>query len=234
MNFWKSRIRPVSDPKTTQLVVENLETRMMLSTVQIFASGSEGGEQFELQIDGDVVETFEIALGTDILNDQVFTFETADPVTAGDIRIEFINDVFDPVNGVDSNLIVDAIAIDGQRFETEANDVFSTGTFLDADGIQPGFRQSETLNANGFFQYADSAGEGSTVGVRALGAEGGEQFNLILNGQVASTFTTTTSFQTFSFNADFNVDLSDVTIEFFGDQFDPAQGHRHESRCRFH
>ena len=224
MNFWKSRVRPASDSKTTQLLVENLEPRMMLSTVQIFASGSEGGEQFELQIDGNVVETFEVALGTDILNDQVFTFETADPVTAGDIRIEFINDVFDPENGVDSNLIVDAIAIDGQRFETEASDVFSTGTFLDADGIQPGFRQSETLHANGFFQYADAAGEGSTIGVRALGAEGGEQFNLILNGQVASTFTTTTSFQTFSFNADFNVDLSDVTIEFFGDQFDPAQG----------
>ena len=224
MTFWKSPIAPANEAKNTQLAVENLEPRMMLSTVQIFASGSEGGEQFELQIDGNVVETFEIALGTDILNDQVFTFETADPVNAGDIRIEFINDVFDPANGFDSNLIVDAIAIDGRRFETEASDVFSTGSFLDADGIQPGFRQSEILNANGFFQYADFPGDGSTVGIRARGAEGGEQFNLILNGQVASTFTTTTSFQTFSFGADSNIDLSDVTIEFFGDQFDPAQG----------
>ena len=224
MTFWKSLFRPASNSNATQFVVEALEPRMMLSTVQIFAAGSEGGEQFELQIDGNVVETFEVALGTDILNDQVFTFETAEPVTAGDIRIEFINDVFDPANGIDSNLIVDAIAIDGQRFETEASDVFSTGTFSSEDGIQPGFRQSETLHANGFFQYADAVGGGSTVGVRALGAEGGEQFNLILDGQVASTFTTTTSFQTFSVNADFNVDLSDVTIEFFGDQFDPAQG----------
>ena len=139
MTFWKSPIAPASEAKKTQLAVENLEPRMMLSTVQIFASGSEGGEQFELQIDGNVVETFEIALGTDILNDQVFTFETADPVTAGDIRIEFINDVFDPANGVDSNLIVDAIAIDGQRFETEASDVFSTGSFLGRRWYPAGF-----------------------------------------------------------------------------------------------
>ena len=205
-----------------ELKVEQLEPRMMLSTVQIFASGTQGGEQLQLQIDGNVAETFEIAAATNILNDQVFTFETADTVTADDVRIAFLNDSFDPSTGVDSNLIVDAIAIDGTRFETEASNVYSTGTFLDADGIQPGFRSSETLHANGFFQYSD--GSGSSVNVRARGSEGGEQFNLILNGQVANTFTTTTSFQTFNFNADFNVEVQDVTIEFFGDQFNPDQG----------
>ena len=151
----------------------------------------------------------------------MFNFETAETVTANDIRIEFLNDSFDPATGADSNLIVDAIAIDGQRFETEANNVFSTGTFTAADGIQPGFRNSEVLHTNGFFQYGN---DGSTVDVRARGSEGGEQFNLLLNGQVVNTFTTSTANQTFRFNSNFNVELSDVQIEFFGDQFNPDQG----------
>ena len=222
MNFLPSIFKPAKPSQDQRnLEVEQLEPRMMLSTVQVFASGTEGGEQFELQINGEVAQTFEIALGTNILNDQVFTFETDETVSAGDIRIEFINDFFDASTGTDSNLIVDAIAIDGERFETEADNVFSTGTFLNADGIQPGFRNSETLHANGFFQYGD---DGSTVLVRARGDEGGEQFNLILGGEIVETFTTTTSFQSFTFQSGLNVELSDVQIEFFGDQFNPDQG----------
>ena len=203
------------------LQIEALEPRMMLSTVQIFASGSQGGEQLQLQINGAVAETFVIGVGTDTLNDQTFFFETSETITADDVRIEFLNDSFNAATGADSNLIVDAIEIDGVRFETESSNVFSTGTFLNADGIQPGFRQSETLHSNGFFQY--STGSGSEIEVRARGSEGGEQFNLILNGQVVETFTTTTSLEIFTFDADYNVELGDVEIEFFGDQFNPAQ-----------
>ena len=216
------RSSPNTQNKNRGLNLELLEDRLMLSTVQIFASGTQGGEQFELQINESVVQTFEIGSSN---TNQVFTFETAQTITADDVRIEFTNDFFDASTGADSNLIVDAIAIDGTRFETEADNVFSTGTFLDADGIQPGFRNSETLHTNGFFQYAGGGNVGgSQVDVVARGFEGDEQFNLILDGQVVSTFTTSTSFQTFSFNAGSNVELSDVSIEFFGDQFNAAQG----------
>ena len=210
-----------ADADCLELQIESLEPRMMLSTVQILASGSEGGEQLQLQINGAVAETFQIGIGTSVLNDQTFTFETAETISADDVRIEFLNDVFDADTGTDSNLTVDAIVVDGVRFETESSNVFSTGTFLNADGIQPGFRQSETLHSEGFFQY--STGGGSEVEIRARGTEGGEQFNLILNGQVADTFTTTTAFQTFQFDADFNVELGDVEIEFFGDEFNPDE-----------
>ena len=149
---------PNTDSSDLQLQPESLEPRMMLSTVQIFASGTQGGEQLQLQIDGNVAETFTIGVGTDILNDQTFFFETADTITADDVRIVFLNDSFNAATGADSNLIVDAIAVDGVRFETESSNVFSTGTFLSADGIAPGFRQSETLHANGFFQYSDGNG----------------------------------------------------------------------------
>ena len=221
MKFFQRKL-PNTQNKNRGLNPEQLEDRLMLSAVQIFASGTQGGEQFELQINESVVQTFEIESSN---TNQVFTFETAQTITADDVRIEFTNDFFDASTGADSNLIVDAIAIDGTRFETEADNVFSTGTFLDADGIQPGFRNSETLHTNGFFQYAGGGNVGgSQVNVVARGFEGGEQFNLILGGQVVSTFTTSTSFQTFSFNAGSNVELSDVSIEFFGDQFNAAQG----------
>ena len=220
MNFSNSpskQAHPSSE--SMQLKVENLEPRMMLSTVEIFATGAEGGEQLQLQIDGNVAETFTVDSGSF----QSFTFETAETITADDVRIVFLNDNFDAGSGFDSNLIVNAIEVDGNRVETESNAVFSTGTFLDADGVQPGFRNSETLHANGFFQFSDGNG-GSDIRVRARGAEGGEQFNLILNGQVVQTFTTTTSFSNFDFTADFNVELADIDIEFFGDVFDVAQG----------
>ena len=212
-----------ADSQNFRLYLENLEPRMMLSTVEIFASGSEGGEQLQLLIDGNVAETFQISAGSNILNDQTFFYETPDTITADDVRIAFLNDSFNANTGFDSNLVVDAIEVDGVRFETESATTFSTGTFLPEDGVQPGFRQSETLHANGFFQYSDGNG-GSFITVQARGTEGGEQFRLNLNGQTVDTFTTTTEFQNFGFAADRTVEISDIQIEFFGDQFDLEQG----------
>ena len=85
-----------------RLQIENLEPRMMLSTVQIFASGSEGGEQLQLQIDGNVAETFEISAPSSVLNDQTFSFETPDTITADDVRIVFLNDAFNANTGFDT------------------------------------------------------------------------------------------------------------------------------------
>ena len=153
MNFLSKNNK--SDASQFLFEIENLEPRMMLSTVQVFASGSEGGEQLQLLINGNVAETFEIAAPSSLLIDQSFFFETAETITADDVRIAFLNDLSNTNTGFDRNLTVDAIVIDGVRFETEAASTFSTGTFLNADGVQPGFRQSETLHANGFFQYSD-------------------------------------------------------------------------------
>ena len=231
MNFLSAFLnKSKTNSSGIQLQLESLEPRMMLSTVEIIAAGTLGGEQLQLQIDGAAVQTFTADAGAESRNFQSFFFETDQTITADDVRVEFLNDFFDPDSGADSNLVVDAIVVDGNRFETEGPGVFSTGTFLDADGIQPGFRQSETLHANGFFQFADDGsggGGGSDIRVRARGIQGGEQFNLILGGQVVQTFTTSTtqtSFQNFNFTANFDVELSDVSIEFFGDQFDPSQG----------
>ena len=74
-------------------------------------------------------------------------------MAAADVRVNFVNDFFDSENGVDSNVRVDRIEIDGESFQTEAPTVFSTGTWVSGVGITPGFQLSEILHANGYFQF---------------------------------------------------------------------------------
>jgi len=126
-------LRPATQPQasqshTNQLQLETLEPRQMLSTVQIFAAGSEGGEQMALEIDGAEVSTWNVQAGAEVGNFQTYVFDTPENVTADQVRVRFKDAQFNPTNGVDQNLRIDAIVIDGQQFETEAPNVFSTGT----------------------------------------------------------------------------------------------------------
>ena len=86
----------------------------MLSTVQIFAFGAEGGEQFDLQINNESVASY-----TTTQQPQAFTYNTNEDVSADQIRVVFTNDEYDPANNVDANLIVDRIEIDGVVYQTE-------------------------------------------------------------------------------------------------------------------
>ena len=78
------------------------------------------------------------------------------------MRIEFFNDAFDPSQGIDANLTVDFISIDGQKFETENPSVFSSGVYLPSDGTVDGFGRGDTLTSNGFFEYASSTNPSPT------------------------------------------------------------------------
>ena len=192
----------------------------MGSEIEIRVKGDEGTEEFKLVIKGQVVGTFNASQ-----HFQTFRFTASETISADDVRIEFFNDDFRPEAGVDSNLTVDFITIDGEKFETEDSSVFSTGSWKAEDGIVPGFGRSETLNGNGFFQYASkSQGVTSEIEVRVRGDEGSEQFNLLIGDQVVGTFNASTEFQTFRVTVDGTVTADDVRIEFINDQFDAARG----------
>lgn len=151
-NSKHSSVSLVSDE--LQLQCESLESRVMLSSVQLLAAGVAGTEQMQLQIDGVAVETFNLGTGAYEGAFQTFNYETPDSINASQIRVAFLNDSYDPANGLDANIRLDAIIIDGVRFETEATNVLSTGTWLPEDGLVTGFRQSEYLHTNGYFQFA--------------------------------------------------------------------------------
>ncbi len=208
------------------LNVETLEDRMMLSSVQVIAAGVENTEAMSLQIDGQTVQTWNnIGGDADAGQYQTYNWSTADNITADQVRILFLNDIYDPANDIDTDLRVDAIVIDGVRFETEAPSVFSTGSWSTADGaIVAGNRETEFLNANGYFQFANNNVSGNTIQIRARGFEGGEQFRLLVDSSAVRTFTTTTNLQTFTYNGSTGVAPEDVRVEFFGDVYNPALG----------
>ena len=112
---------------SNHLSVEPLEDRLMLSTVEIFAAGTTGEENFNLLVNGSVVQTFSNVGGdADSRNFVQFTFDTGQQLSPGDIGIEFFNDAFDPATGFDRNLVVDRIVVDGVTVQTEDASTFST------------------------------------------------------------------------------------------------------------
>jgi len=81
-------------------------------------------------------------------------FETDQDLTPGDIGIAFGNDAFDPTTGLDRNLLVDRIIVDGVTVQTEDPSTFSTGIYR--DGLTGGgFFETELFNINAIFTFAD-------------------------------------------------------------------------------
>ena len=219
------------------LNLEVLEDRMMLSSVEIFAAGATGEENLDLLIDGEVVQTF-FAVGGDASTGafQRLTFETDQTITPGNIGIGFSNDAFDPSTGLDRNLFVDRIAVDGVSVEAEDPSTFSTGIYR--DGLTgPGFLQTDVLNINGTLTFADpgsgggggSTGSGDLIQFDALGTTGEEFVNLLVNGEVVQSFgfafAQPGTTQTFNFQSDDpNISIEDIRLEFTNDAFDASTG----------
>ena len=218
------------DNQQLQLHIENLEERQLLSAVDVFAAGVTNKETIELQIDGAVVQTWENVGGNaDAAEFVQLTYNSEQDIDPGQLRIVFVNDQYDPSSGVDRNVRIDKIVVDGVTIETESTEVFSTGTWKLDDGITPGFRESEFLHTNGYFQFpASSTGEGEATGsvieIRARGDEGSEQFNLQVQGRLVGTYQVTSEMQTFRYTHSETVGADDIRVEFINDQWDPAAG----------
>ncbi len=127
-----------------------------VNSITVFAAGETGQESMALQINGETVASWENIGGNVNAREFIrFTFETDSEVSIDQIRVAFTNDLFEE-GVVDRNLYVDAVEINGERFETEAPSVFSTGTWSDPDGVTPGYKHSEALHSNGYFQFASN------------------------------------------------------------------------------
>ena len=162
-------------------------------------------------------------------------FYDVDGISADDIRINFVNDVYDPSNGVDRNLRIDRIVVDGTTFETEDPSVFSTGTWKPTDGVTPGNRESEYLTNDGYFQFSSDGGNtgggttgggnGSTITINASGTTGEEAMQLIIDGSVVQTyFNVPTGGDTYSFTADQTLTSDRIRVAFTNDLYDPGAG----------
>ncbi len=214
-----------------RIQLEPLEDRMMLSTVDVFAAGVTNQETIELQVDGATVQVWNNVGGDAYGGDfEKLTFNTTEDLVGKELRIVFSNDLYDPSSGIDRNVRIDKIVVDNVTYETESSDVFSTGTWKAADGIVDGFRESEYLHADGYFQFQIGNGNGggtnlgSSIDIVVKGDEGNEQFNLLIKGQVVGTYSVGTQYQTISYQHGESFSASDVRIEFTNDQWDPSRG----------
>lgn len=191
------------------------------SIITIDAAGAFGAETMELLIDGLAVATFENVSTTQT----TYSYRSDGVVLADQVRVQFINDVYDPANNVDYNLFVDRITIDNRIFQTEDPGVFSTGTWLPGDGVQPGFGRGDTLTNNGYFQYRETPPDDTTLQIFAAGAEGAEIMELLIDGQVEARYENVSlAGDVFVFKSTEAITADQVRIAFVNDVYDPANG----------
>ncbi|MFK7767572.1 MAG: carbohydrate-binding domain-containing protein [Mariniblastus sp.] len=212
------------------LNVEVLEDRMMLSAVQIFAIGETGQESFQLKVDDQVVATFDNVGGNLETGEyQEFLWTTDDRILSADqIRVEFINDSFDPVTGVDRNLYVDKIRLDGVVYESESPSTFSTGMWADGGLTGPGFFETEQLNINGSFIYSSDGATpidpGTRIRVDARGTTGDEIMLLQIDGNTVAEFDVSTESDIYLYTTSELVSPDQIRVAFANDLFDAENG----------
>jgi len=219
-----SRPKQSIESNSNQLNVEALEDRMMLSTVSVFAQGSTGGEILEVEVLGQGTIATIDSLPTDGF--QEFQFSVDESVTADDIRINFVNDQFDANTGTDRNVFVDRIEIDGNVFQTEDASVFSTGTWRQSDGVQPGFGRGNALHANGYLQYSDSSAADSTlIEAELIFTPNTDQINIdvLIDDQVVDTWSARSTGAgdsvVFRYRADGDISPDRIKLAFTNDVF---------------
>ena len=206
-------------------LVERLEARHLLSTVQVIAAGTTGEELIELQLNQTAVATWQLNDAAYSNQFQTFQFETAQALTGDQIRVQFTNDVYQPELGIDRNVRIDAVVLDGVRLETESPFVFSTGTWKPDDSIQPGFRQDDQLHTTGYFEFFDTSAIKNLV-VHAKGETGDEDLALVIDGETVQTWRSIgTEFAEFRYFYSGDLQAKNVQIFFTNDEYRPIDNY---------
>ena len=128
-----------------------------VSEVEVLAVGQAGGERIQLVIDGVVVGEWTLDREPDFyrsgISFQRFAYTHPTGLSGADVRVEFVND--GRTGGEDRNVRIDAVVIDGQRFESEHSAVSSKGVWRNGARCRLGEWLSEYLHCNGYFDYVN-------------------------------------------------------------------------------
>lgn len=219
----------VSKSRRTDWSIKSLEPRLMLAgdlgqQITIVAAGTTGEETMELRIDDQVVQTWENVGGDPGAGQlETFTYQTTGPVSANQIKVAFTNDLYDPDQGIDRNLVVVSMAIDGDVYRSDDPSVFSTGVWLPEDGIQPGYRESNFLAADGYFQYQEP--DTTAITIDAAGNENDEIMELWIDDTKVQTWSNiggnayNNSFESYTYISDTDVTIDQIRIAFTNDLY---------------
>ncbi|WP_083435096.1 DUF4347 domain-containing protein [Rhodopirellula islandica] len=223
---WDLEVRTGDIESALLASVDRLQHVEMVLPISVRAAGTTGDEQMQLQINGDVVQTWNnIGGNADTRQFQTFTYNGAVDLAIDEVRVAFTNDLYQPEQGIDRNLVVDSITANGVTIESENANTFGTGTWQEEDGVAPGFRRSEWIHSNGYFQYT-APSTTSSISIFAAGAENTETIELWIAGERAQTWQNiggdvdTGEFVQLDFDADTTVDISQIQIRFTNDLYD--------------
>jgi mannan endo-1,4-beta-mannosidase len=135
------------------------------SAIVVRAAGQGGLELLELQVEGETVVTFQLGSSPSVWGDPRYDdyhYTHSSAVAPEQVRVEFVNNQY--VDGVDLNVRVDWIEIDGVRHEIESSTAASTGTWGNGSRCSAGVFGNEVLACNGYIQLAAlPAGGGGTT-----------------------------------------------------------------------
>ena len=124
------------------------------STITAHAVGATGTENLELLIDDVSVATQRVPATGNVWSSRTATapidFNLPMQVDHGRIRIAFTND--DDHNGVDRNVRINLIEVDGASYETSDPGIESIGTWSNGAQCEQGFFENATLACDGWFQ----------------------------------------------------------------------------------
>lgn len=111
--------------------------------IDVVARGHFGGERFQVLVGGTVIGE---APTTRFWRTYRFPI---DPSLSGNVSVAFISDFV--ADDVDTNLDIDFVEFSGQ--EHQAEDAWSTGSYVEGEGCGAGYSESQTLHCNGSFVF---------------------------------------------------------------------------------
>ncbi|MBB3208041.1 glucose/arabinose dehydrogenase [Rhodopirellula rubra] len=224
---WNLELTTGSVESALLATASHLDRVSSVLPITVFAAGATGEEQMQLEIDGTIVQTWNNVAGdADGGVFQEFTYNGAPDATADQVRVLFSNDAYEPALNLDRNLRVDRVVVNGNTVQSEDPLVFGTGTWLPADGIAPGYRQSEWIHGNGYFQYFDNSELPSAISIFAAGNENSERMELWIDGSLAQTWNNiggdadAREFVRYDFTADSQVSIDQIMIRFTNDLYE--------------
>jgi|GEM_PF-6172035 len=134
-------------------------TNTNTNTVVVRALGSEGIEKVKLEINGSVVKEWQVAKTF-----KNFSYSTANAINS--VRVLFPGGGFNRSKGIDDNLRIDYLEINGKRYQTEHSSTRSKGSWSSSDKCAEGNKKSEWLHcSNGWMRYdINSVGAGNGGG----------------------------------------------------------------------
>ncbi|MEN1681219.1 MAG: PQQ-dependent sugar dehydrogenase [Planctomycetota bacterium] len=158
------------------------------SIVEVLAIGVTASETVAIEVDGQQVATFENVGGSRFNRRFVnLRYAHTGPLSPDQVRVVLVDGTNNQF-GNDRNAIIDAVILDGQRFEMESPDIFSVGSWSTDNACGPGFKQSETLHCSGGYFQLPSSAMGSVIDVHAAGATGRERMELLIDGESVRTW----------------------------------------------